>query len=412
MEYVIKNQNHEIVGIDRGETCAFLGMRYATAKRFEKPVLEPLKDKVVATRYGDACPQWRQFFDESKSKSKQDIFYYKEFREGLRFTYSEDCLNVNVYAPKDKTNLPVLVYIHGGAFTICSSDEKPFDGKTIAEQDVIFVTFNYRLNVFGYYSDETTSNLAFYDMKAAIEWVKQYISVFGGDPDNITLMGQSAGAISIQNLMLLPDVKKMVKGVIMLSGASPSGIFSPKSKKRAIRFFNSVKRDLAKRGMDIKTASYQDVFLAWNRLTKRNLFGLAKSMLSTMPVYDGKIVRKDLYKTIFSDEQVPCIIGVTKDDLLKNYLHGQANAYLKKSKNKVWVMRFYHDLPGDNAGAYHSGDLWYILGLWQHGWRKFDEKDEQIAKELSARYCAFCKNHDPNVDGYPEWKEHTSYTLK
>ena len=86
MEYVIKNQNHEIVGIDRGETCAFLGMRYATAKRFEKPVLEPLKDKVVATGYGDACPQWRQFFDESKSKSKQDIFYYKEFREGLSFT--------------------------------------------------------------------------------------------------------------------------------------------------------------------------------------------------------------------------------------------------------------------------------------------------------------------------------------
>lgn len=412
MEYVINKQNHEIVGIDRGETCAFLGIRYARAKRFEKPVVEPLGEKVVATSFADCCPQWRQFFDESKSKSKQDVFYYKEFREGLEFSYSEDMLNLNVYAPKHKSGLPVLVYVHGGAFTICSSDEKPFDGKSIAEQDVIFVTFNYRLNVFGYFADEKTSNLAFYDMKAAIEWVKQNISVFGGDPDNITLMGQSAGAISLQNLMLLPSVKRSIKGVIMLSGASPSGIFSPKSKKRSTKFFNTVKKDLAKRGMDIKTASYQDVFLAWNRCTRKNVFTLAKSMLATMPVFDGEIVRKDLYDEVFTQKQVPCIIGVTKNDLLKGYLLSQAKAYLKHSKNKVWVMRFDHDLPGDNAGAYHSGDLWYILGLWQHGWRKFDEKDEKIAKELSARYCAFCKNHDPNVDGYPEWKEHTSYTLK
>lgn len=185
-----------------------MGIKYAEAKRFQKPVLKNLEKHTEAVAYGNCCAQSRQFFDESKSKKKMDLFYYREFREGLRFKYGEDCLNLNIYAPKGKKNLPVLLYIHGGAFVICSSDEKPFDGQYIAKEDVICVCANYRLNVFGYYSDDKTSNLAFYDMICAIEWVKNNIAEFGGNPDNITLMGQSAGAISLQNLILLPKVKK------------------------------------------------------------------------------------------------------------------------------------------------------------------------------------------------------------
>lgn len=408
--YTITNQNHTIVGIDRGDTAAFLGIPFATAKRFEKPVICNLADQTIATRYGNCCPQVRQFFDESKSKKKMDLFYYREFREGLHFRYGEDCLNLSIYAPKGKTNLPVLLYIHGGAFVICSSDEKPFDGQYIAKEDVICVCANYRLNVFGYYSDDKTSNLAFYDMICAIEWIKNNISVFGGNPDNITLMGQSAGAISLQNLILLPQVKKSVKGAIMLSGgATVSGIFAPKSKKRAIRFFARVRKDLQKRGMDIRTASYQDVFLAWNRQTKKNL---ALSMLSTMPVFDGEIVRKDLYKNAYKDKQIPCIVSVTKDDLLRPYLENRAQKWLKHANGQTWLTHFYHDLPCDNMGAYHSCDLWYIFGLEQHGWRKFTEADRAIADELRKRYCAFMRNQNPNCDGYSEWKEGTILTIK
>lgn len=409
-KYIITNQNHTIVGIDREDTVAFLGIKYAEAKRFQKPVLKDLEKHTEAVAYGNCCAQSRQFFDEAKSKKKMDLFYYREFREGLRFKYGEDCLNLNIYAPKGKKNLPVLLYIHGGAFVICSSDEKPFDGQYIAKEDVICVCANYRLNVFGYYSDDKTSNLAFYDMICAIEWVKNNIAEFGGNPDNITLMGQSAGAISLQNLILLPKVKKMIKGAIMLSGgATVSGIFAPKSKKRAIRFFKRVKNDLKKRGEDILTADYRDVFLAWNRQTKKNL---AMSMLSTMPVFDGEIVRKDLYKNAYKDEQVPCIVSVTKDDLLKGYLENCAQKWRKNANGKTWLTHFYHDLPGDDMGAYHSCDLWYIFGLEQHGWRKFDEKDYAIATELRKRYCAFVRNQDPNCDGYPEWKEKGILTLK
>ena len=406
MEYVLENQNHVVTGIDRGETASFLGIRFAKAERFEKPVLEPLATQVNATSRGDGCPQFRQFFDESKSKSKQDVFYYNEFRKGMSFKHSEDCLNLNVYAPKNAKNLPVLLYIHGGAFVICSSDERPFDGTEIAKEGVICVTANYRLNVFGYNADEGAQNLAFYDMICAIEWVKKYISVFGGDPERITLMGQSAGAISLQNLVLLPKVKEMVRGAIMLSGGgSVRGIFAPKSLSRAKRFFLRVRKDLQKRGLDPKSANAQDLYLAWYRQNKRNL---ALSMLSTMPVFDGEIVRKDLYKNAYKDKQIPCILGVTKNDLLAPYLERIAKTMMKKGNGKVWVSHFYHPLLGDKKGAWHSSDLWYIFGLDQHPWRKFTPDDYRLSDELRKRYCEFVKTGDPNVQGYPEWKSNTS----
>lgn len=406
MEYVLENQNHVVTGIDRGETASFLGIRFAKAERFDKPVLEPLATQVNATSRGDGCPQFRQFFDESKSKSKQDVFYYNEFRKGMSFKHSEDCLNLNVYAPKNAKNLPVLLYIHGGAFVICSSDERPFDGTEIAKEGVICVTANYRLNVFGYNADEGAQNLAFYDMICAIEWVKKYISVFGGDPERITLMGQSAGAISLQNLVLLPKVKEMVRGAIMLSGGgSVRGIFAPKSLSRAKRFFLRVRKDLQKRGFDPKSANAHDLYLAWYRQNKRNL---ALSMLSTMPVFDGEIVRKDLYKNAYKDKQIPCILGVTKNDLLAPYLERIAKTMMKKGNGKVWLSHFYHPLPGDKKGAWHSSDLWYIFGLDQHPWRKFTPDDYRLSDELRKRYCEFVKTGDPNVQGYPEWKSNTS----
>ena len=398
-EYIVNDQNHVVKGIDRGDTAAFLGIRYARGERFKKPVLEPLAAEVTATKYGDGCPQLRQFFDESKSKSKTDILYYTEFRKGLSFTYSEDCLNLNIFVPKNAENLPVLLYIHGGAFVICSSDE-------IAKEGVICVTANYRLNVFGYNADEGAQNLAFYDMICAIEWVKQNISAFGGDPSRITLMGQSAGAISIQNLVLLPKVKEMVQGSIMLSGGgSVRGIFAPKSLKRAKRFFARVRKDLQARGLDPKTCNAQDLYLAWYRQNKKNL---ALSMLSTMPVFDDEIVRKDLYENAYKDEQLPCILGVTKNDLLAPYLERIAKTMMKSGNGKVWLSHFYHSLPGDDKGAWHSADLWYVFGLDQHPWRKFCEDDYRLATELRKRYCEFVKTGAPNPDGYDEWKSNTS----
>ena len=132
------------------------------------------------------------------------------------------------------------------------------------------------------------------------------------------------------------------------------------------------------------------------------------SMLSTMPVFDGEIVRKDLYKNAYKDEQSPCILGVTKNDLHAPYLERIAKKAMRAGNGKVWVSHFYHPLPGDYKGAWHSADLWYVFGLNQHPWRKFDEKDFALEAELRKRYCEFVKTQSPNPQGYSEWKSNTS----
>lgn len=405
MNYTLNKQDYKITGIDNGDVVAYLGIRFATAKRFEKPLLYPLRKELSALKPGDACPQERQFFDESKSKGKMDIFYYREFREGMNFTYSEDCLNLNLFAPKSGDKLPVVINIHGGGFSTCSSDERPFDGSELAQEGVICVCPNYRHNVFGYNALEGGQNLAFYDMICAIKWVKENIAVFGGDPDNITLMGQSAGAISIQNLVLLPEIKSLVKGAIMLSGgASVRGIFAPKSLWLSKRFFLRVRKELAKQGKTPQNASYEELFLAWCK-HKRKDFAL--SMLGTMPVFDGEIVKKDLYKSAYKDKQIPCIVSVTKDDLLEGYLHKIAAKMRKKSEktgSKTWELHFYHDLPGDDMGAWHSADLWYIFGLKQHPWRVWQDRDVEVSTELKKRFCEFARTQNPNPQGYEKWE--------
>lgn len=411
--YILKHQNYRIIGVDRGNAVAYLGIKFAEAKRFEKPLLYPLASELVAIKPGDACPQERQFHPESESKKAMDIFYYKEFREGMQFTYSEDCLNLNLFAPKSGENLPVIINIHGGGFSTCSSDERPFDGTELAEEGVICVCPNYRHNVFGYNSLEGGQNLAFYDMICAIKWVRENIAVFGGNPDNITLMGQSAGAISIQNLVLLPDVKSLVKGAIMLSGGgSVRGIFAPKWLWISKLFFKRIRKELAKQGKTPQNATYEELFLDWCKHKDKDF---AMSMLGTMPVFDGEIVRKDLYKSAYKDKQLPCIISVTKDDLLMGYLHRVASKMREKyakTGSKVWELHFYRDLPGDDMGAWHSADLWYIFGLKQHPWRKFETRDFEISTELKKRYCEFARSQNPNPAGYGEWKEGSVLEIK
>src|SRR5699024_258155 len=142
-----------------------------------------------------------------EDKNGRDPFYYHEFREGLDYTYSEDCQYLNIWAPDDAENVPVIVYIHGGAYMGGSGWEKTFDEPVWPSHGVIGVTINYRFGLFGYMclpelAEEAghTGNYGLYDQLCALQWVHDNIAAFGGDPDNITLMGQSAGADSVQML--------------------------------------------------------------------------------------------------------------------------------------------------------------------------------------------------------------------
>ncbi len=166
---------------------AYKGIRYATAKRWEDPQTEKWKRNttIVATVFGPKCPQSTKPSDYSSNQQ------------------SEDCLYINVYAPQDAINnpakkLPVMLFIHGGAFVTGSGDD--YDGATLAQKGSVVVTFNYRLGALGFLQPLlpfTRDNFGFLDQQMAMKWVHDHIAPFGGNPGNVTLFGESAGAMSV-----------------------------------------------------------------------------------------------------------------------------------------------------------------------------------------------------------------------
>ena len=145
--------------------------------------------------------------DEEYNETK--YFYYNEFRKGETYTYDEDCLFLNIWTPEKAENCPVLVYIHGGSFVKGSNSDPAIDGEAYTRRGIIMVSINYRLGPFASpYGDGYTGNLALTDQLTALRWIRDNIEDYGGDPQAITVMGESAGAISVQNLLISPWLRR------------------------------------------------------------------------------------------------------------------------------------------------------------------------------------------------------------
>jgi para-nitrobenzyl esterase len=198
---------------------AFKGVPYAAPPvgdlRWREP--QPLKKwKGVrqATQFGARCMQ-------------APIFGDMNFRSN---GMSEDCLYLNVWTPakSGKERLPVLVYFYGGGFVAGSSDEPRYDGESMARRGIVAVTVNYRLGVFGFFAHpeltkesphKASGNYGLLDQAAALRWVRENIAAFGGDPNKVTIAGESAGSVSVSALMASPLSKDLIAGAIGESGA-------------------------------------------------------------------------------------------------------------------------------------------------------------------------------------------------
>ncbi len=180
----------------------FCGIPYAQAPvnglRWMSPASPPSSwqsNKVVATRFGNVCPQLQQPNPKAACSPDPQIIG------------NEDCLYLNVWAPQGGgTGLPVMVFIHGGAFIEGSGSAPLYDGSFLAaSNNVVVVSFNYRLGALGFLayknpinpSDQLTGNYGFLDQQSALAWVQQNIRPFGGDPTRVTIFGESAGAMSV-----------------------------------------------------------------------------------------------------------------------------------------------------------------------------------------------------------------------
>lgn len=207
-----------------GDVRVFRGIPYA------KPPVGPLRwrppeppapwtDVRDATAFSPNCPQ-----PESPLAPSQ--------RFGPKETQSEDCLYLNIYSPPTSRpdqpgKHPVMVWIHGGGFTIGSGSEPYYEGTNLARQGVVVVTFNYRLGPFGFLAhpdlsaespDRTSGNYGLLDQLLLLQWVQRNIAAFGGDPGNVTIFGESAGAAAVSRLMVMPAAEGLFHRAIAQSG--------------------------------------------------------------------------------------------------------------------------------------------------------------------------------------------------
>ena len=397
----------EILGIAEEKFYEFRGIRYAEAKRFEYPAMITEWGGVYdATEFG-ACSLQRRAYEEDE---KCNAFYHKEFRKGLSFTYSEDSLFLNIKTPKEAHDCPVVIYIHGGSFTGGSADEGHIKGNRFAENGVVYVGINYRLGPFGFCSHPDLrdsmgrcGNFGLYDQLTAIKWVRKNISAFGGNPNRITLMGQSAGAMSVDILMSSPECVNLISGAIMMSGAGIQRLAAkPLKPEKTKKFWDTIINNAGVGSIrELKKVDAKTLFYAWSDACDSDKL----SMLHTLPVVDGRIITSGSFnkRTV---PQIPMIIGVTVTDMIPAVMEVLTKKYVSASEKcgaKCYVYNFNRNLPGDSNGAWHSADILYAFGTLDFNWRPFEDIDRKISQQMVESFSAFVRSGDPNCDSIPQW---------
>ena len=391
--------------------AAYKGIRYATAGRWEYPKQVTAWEGIYdATQYGSCAYQPRAFYEESEMSEK--AFYYNEFRKGASYTYSEDCLFLNVFTPdtaREGDKLPVLVYIHGGGFTGGCGHEKHFDGPVWPTKNVIGVTLNYRLGPLGFLTlpelkQEAgfTGNYGLYDQLTAILWVKDNIAAFGGDPENITIMGQSAGAMSVQQHCLSPLSDGLFQKAVMSSGGGVSKLMAAPLPEKNYDFWHAV---MAAAGCEnlaqFREIPVEKLFSTWQNL-KKTVKGGARAV---SPVLDGRLVVGTGVELLKAGKhhKIPYMAGSTSEDVMPPVIYQMGKDWCAAQAEKSYAWFFDRKLPGDDNGAWHSSDLWYWFGTLENCWRPMTMKDYDLSNQMTDYLTNFCKFGDPNGAGLTAW---------
>lgn len=383
-------------------------------------------------------------------------------------TISEDCLYLNVWVPKEKSDepFPVLVYFYGGGYLAGCGSEGRYDGATMAKKGIIAITVNYRLNIFGFFSHPELSkeseygasgNYGLIDQAFALKWVKDNITAFGGNANKITIAGESAGSISVSSHMASPLSKHLISGAIGQSGAAVNPTLAPVSKDSA----EQLSIDF------MKKAGYSN-FTEFRKLNTRQLFDLyLKSDNFRFPtIVDGYFFTKSLPEVFSAGEQaqVPLMAGWTSAELpgmifmqglsysKENFINKVKEAYpenfaevlelyphntekeIEQSATQLTSDRFIvystwkwlqlHNInseqpvyrylfsqirPGNDdfkpIGASHASDIEYFMGnLHLNKVINYTSDDYKVANEVSEFVANFVKTGNPNGLNLPEWK--------
>ncbi len=365
-----------------------------------------------------------------------DGLYDREWHVDPEIPNSEDCLYLNVWTPAKKTDekLPVLVWIYGGGFQWGYTAEMEFNGEAIAKRGVIVVSIAYRLGCFGYMAHkeitdeapDAPSNFGLLDQKAALAWVKRNIASFGGDPDRITVGGQSAGGASVQHQLNCEENRDIIKAAAIFSGIirlnnSDADIFHPLTLSQAedlgAEFFESLG---VKNLSEARALSSKQLMDGYDRFVSdhRRMFPITDGMFCTGDPTENLMDGKGL--------NVPVIAGNTTDEFSEAGVNmvelSVKEVFLKASKNrpdqKYYYYRFDPDIPGDGhkgdayPGTFHSCDLWFFFNNLHECHRPYEGRHYDLANQMCDYFVNFIKTGDPNGLGkdrmpLPQWNTYT-----
>jgi len=309
----------------------YRGIRYATASRFNPPVDVVETGVVDAVAFGPICPQLPGALETMVSVVEE---------------MNEDCHFLNVYVPSGTTpkmNLPVLVWIHGGAYTNGSGSLSWYNGTSLASRQCIVVTVNYRLGIFGFLGD---GNLGTQDMVSALRWVNKNISSFGGDAANVTIFGESAGGSAVISLMACDAAKSLFHHVWALSPSIGQ-----------LRDIESANHWL-KQNLTVAKVSSVDEFQS---LTTEQLLSIQGQVLTLSsknfdmytPTAGGAMLDADILSRAASDER-PVVIGTNRDE---NKLWSAFDTSLDNASTDHWdkfLNDTFHGRAGRAKDAYES----------------------------------------------------------
>ncbi len=384
--------------------------------------------------------------------SNPQDFYGKEWQMDPDTPMSEDCLYVNVWTPAlsgrsseasvvdsvPKSGLPVMVWIYGGGYQTGATAEKEFNGAYLARNGVVVVSIAYRLNVFGFFAhrdleDESGScpcaNFGLLDQRAGIAWVKENIAAFGGDPNNITMFGQSAGAASVLAQSCSPMNERLFNKVIMQSGGGV-GVFNEhiwsleSAQRNGDRFLKFIGVETVRQARRIPAQQLLEAALGLPACEWNNAGADWAPLTNWTPCIDGIFLTEQYAQTIEAGHQQvkTMLVGNTTNEFLATRSDGAVVAQGERGNldlidlwnashaNSPYYYRFDVAMPGDDAGAFHSSDLWFSFGTLGMCWRPFEGWHFGLSRMMMEYWTNFAATGDPNVGlgGYkstlPRWE--------
>ena len=372
---------------------------------------------------------------------------------------NEDCLYLNIWTPAKSTeeHLPVMVWIHGGAFTRGSGSTNAYDGGILARKGAVVVTINYRLGVFGFFAHpeltaesehHASGNYALLDQIAALEWVKKNIAAFGGDPKRVTIFGESAGSWAVNVLMASPIAKGLFQRAIGESGGSfalMKGLAEAEKSGASLAGSMGITQDVLK---TLRSKRAEDLLKASDEQSVR-------------AIVDGYVLPQDVYAIFAQGKQnnVPLLVGNNADEgtaLAPQGAHIKAEQFIAGAHTRFgsfadeflkiypansdqeavksfyaafrdqqfgWEMRTWARMetktghhaaylyyfsrvpPGPQSkrlGTFHAAELAYVFGnfVWPFPW---EDADKKLSDAMISYWVNFAASGDPNSYGLVKW---------